>query len=72
METLDALSNVMQGLILAGLALRVIICAIKLQHEEEEQSRYKKRIRNCIIAAVITELVYVIKNLLVSYLGNGY
>ncbi len=72
METLDALSNAMQGLILAGLAMRIVYCCVKLQHEEEEQARYKKRIRNCVIAAVITELVYVIKNLLVSYLGSGY
>lgn len=72
METLDNLSHVMQVLILAGLALRVIVCMIKLTHEEEEQARYKKRIRNCIIAAIITQIIFIIKELLVSYLGSGY
>lgn len=72
METLNNLSRVLQGLILAGLALRVVICMIKLTHEEEEQARYKKRIRNCAIAAVISQLIFVIKDLLVGYLGSGY
>lgn len=72
METLNNLSRVLQGLILAGLALRVVICMIKLTHEEEEQARYKKRIRNCAIATVISQLIFVIKDLLVGYLGSGY
>lgn len=71
METLNNLSRVLQGLILAGLALRVVICMIKLTNEEE-QARYKKRIRNCAIAAVISQLIFVIKDLLVGYLGSGY
>lgn len=72
METLNYLSRVLQGLILAGLSLRVAFCMIKLSHEEEEQARYKKRIKNCIIAAVISQIIFVIKDLLVSYLGSGY
>lgn len=72
METLNNLSHVLQGLILAGLSLRVVFCMIKLSHEEEEQARYKKRIKNCIIAAVISQIIFVIKDLLISYLGNGY
>ena len=72
METLNNLSRVLQGLMLAGLAMRVVVCMIKLTHEEEEQARYKKRIRNCIIAAIITQIIFIIKDLLVGYLGSGY
>lgn len=72
METLNNLSRVLQGLIFAGLAMRVVFCMIKLTHEEEEQARYKKRIRNCAIAAVITQLIFLIKDLLIGYLGSGY
>lgn len=72
METLNNLSRVLQGLIFAGLAMRVVFCMIKLTHEEGEQARYKKRIRNCAIAAVITQLIFLIKDLLIGYLGSGY
>ena len=72
MDTLNALSICMQSLISAGLVMRVIFCLIKLTHEEDEASRYKKRIRNSVVMLIIAQLIFPIKELLVSYLGNGY
>lgn len=46
MDTINTLSVCMQGIISAGLIMRVIFCATRLMHEEDEAARYKKRIRN--------------------------
>lgn len=62
----------MQAIISAGLIMRVIFCAVRLTHEEEEAGRYKKRIRNSVIMLIITQLIFPIKELLISYFGNGY
>ena len=72
METLNTLSICMQGIISAGLIMRVIFCAVRLTHEEDEASRYKKRIKNSVIMLIITQLIFPIKELLVTYLGSGY
>lgn len=72
METLNTLSICMQGIISAGLIMRVIFCAVRLTHEEDEAGRYKKRIKNSAIMLIITQLIFPIKELLVTYLGSGY
>lgn len=72
METLNTLSICMQGIISAGLIMRVIFCAIRLTHEEDEASRYKKRIKKSVIMLIIAQLIFPIKELLISYLGSGY
>lgn len=72
MDTLNALSICMQSIISAGLIMRVIFCLIKLTHEEDEASRYKKRIRNSIVMLILAQLIFPIKELLVFYFGNGY
>lgn len=72
METLNTLSICMQGIISAGLIMRVIFCAVRLTHEEDEAGRYKKRIKNSVIMLIIAQLIFPIKELLVTYLGSGY
>lgn len=72
MDTLNTLSLCMQGIISAGLIMRIIFCATKLMHEEDEAVRYKKRIRNSVIMLIIAQLIFPFKEILISYLGNGY
>ncbi len=72
METLNTLSICMQGIISAGLIMRVIFCSVRLTHEEDEAGRYKKRIKNSVIMLIIAQLIFPIKELLVTYLGSGY
>lgn len=72
MDTINALSVCMQAIVSAGLIMRIIFCTIKLTHEEEEAGRYKKRIRNTLVMLVIAQLIFPIKELLVSYYGSGY
>lgn len=72
MDTINTLSICMQGIISAGLIMRVIFCATRLMHEEYEAARYKKRIRNSVVMLIIAQLIFPIKEILISYLGNGY
>ena len=68
MDTINALCACVQGILSAGIILRIIFCAIKLAHEEEEAGRYKKRIRNCAVILIIAQLIFPIKDLIVYYL----
>lgn len=72
MDTLNTLSLCIQGIISAGLIMRIIFCAIKLMHEEDEAARYKKRIKNSVVMLIIAQLIFPIKEILISYFGNGY
>lgn len=72
MYTINSLSVCMQAIISAGLVMRVIYCAVRLTHEEEEAGRYKKRIKNSLIILVIAQLIFPLKELLITYLGEGY
>lgn len=72
MDTINALSICMQGILSAGIVMRIIFCAVRLTHEEEEAGRYKKRIRNSVIILIITQLIFPLKELLINYLGKGY
>ena len=62
----------MHGIISAGLIMRIIFCATKLMHEEDEAARYKKRIKNSVVMLIIAQLIFPIKEILISYFGNGY
>lgn len=72
MDTINSLSVCMQAIISAGLVMRVLFCAVRLTHEEEEAGRYKKRIKNSLIILVIAQLIFPLKELLITYLGEGY
>lgn len=67
MQTIEEFSNLLINLIRAGLGFRIIYCCIRLMSAEEEQGTYKRRIRNSLIAVVINELVWVIKDLVIAY-----
>ena len=72
MDTINTLSICMQGILSAGIVMRIIFCAVKLTHEEDEAPRYKKRIRNSVIILIITQLIFPLKELIIYYLGKGY
>ncbi|MGN0679261.1 MAG: mercury transporter [Oscillospiraceae bacterium] len=72
MDTINTLSICMQSILSAGIVMRIIFCAVRLTHEEEESARYKKRIRNSIVILIITQLIFPLKELLIYYLGKGY
>lgn len=67
MQTIEEISKLLINVIRAGLGFRVIYCCIMLMAADEEQGTYKRRIKNSLIAVVINELVWVIKDLVISY-----
>lgn len=72
MDTINTLCACMQGILSAGIIMRIIFCAVRLTHEDDEASRYKKRIKNSVIMLIIAQLIFPLKELLVYYLGKGY
>lgn len=67
MTTINEISKLLINIIRAGLGFRVIYCCIRLMSAEDEQGMYKRRIKNSLIAVVINELVWVIKDLVIAY-----
>lgn len=67
MQTINDISTLLINIIRAGLGFRIIYCCIQLMMADEEQGMYKRRIKNSIIAVVVNELVWVIKDLVISY-----
>ena len=51
-QDLKAIVSVLSGVITAGLIARIIVCAIKMSHDENKEVQ-KKSIKHCIIALII-------------------
>jgi len=67
MTTINEISNLLIIVLRAGLGFRVVFCCIQLVYAEDEQGMYKRRLKNTLIALVINELVWVIKDLILTY-----
>ena len=68
MDTINRLIQVLRvGIIPTGVTLRVIYCFIKIMYSEDEVVVYKKRIVSIIIFGIISELVFVIKDIIMFY-----
>jgi hypothetical protein len=65
--SVDRICLLLQVLIRAGIVFRVVFCLVKLMLADEENSQYKKRIRNALVFAVIAELIFSVKNLIIGY-----
>lgn len=67
-QDMISIVSVLSGTIEIGLAMRIIICAIKMSHDEDKMP-HKQSIKHCIIAAAVTASIYGIYNILNSYFG---
>lgn len=67
-QDLKSIISVLTGAIETGLTMRIIICAIKMSHDEDKMP-HKQSIKHCIIAAAVTASIYGIYNILNSYFG---
>lgn len=67
MNTINEVSKYLIILLRIGLGFRVVYSCIMMMASEEEQGTYKRRIKNSLIAVVINELVWVIKDLVIAY-----
>lgn len=66
---IDQLSHILQGLISTGLGMRVVYLLIKLMHEDEEAARYHKRLKNTVVFAIIAQVPFVVRDIIISYLS---
>lgn len=66
---IDQLSYILQGLISTGLGMRVVYLLIKLMHEDEEAARYRKRLKNTVVFAIIAQVPFVVRDIIISYLS---
>ena len=66
---IDQLSHILQGLISTGLGMRVVYLFIKLMHEAEEAARYHKRLKNTVVFAIIAQVPFVVRDIIISYLS---
>lgn len=70
MITLDDISMMVISLIRLGAVFRFVYCMVRMQSEEEEQARYKKRAKNIIVFYVIAESIWQIKDIVLYYYGT--
>lgn len=55
-----------------GTTFRVVFCFIKMIYDEEAINAYKKKIINIIVFFIISELIFVISDLVKFYFGEFY
>lgn len=67
MATIDKLSLIIQGLLVAGTALRIIIILIKIAINPDEKQQMMPRIKNALIFMVCGIAVFQIKDLITGY-----
>lgn len=54
-------------LVRLGVVARFIFCMVKLIGADDEAARYKKRAKNAVLFWIITESVWIIKDLVFFY-----
>ena len=67
MQYVDDISNVVLILIRIGVVFRVSYCLLRLMTTEDEAAQFRKRFRNAVAFAVVAELVFVLKGLIIGY-----
>jgi len=64
---IDDISNALITLVRVGVIARFIFCMIKIAGTDEEISRYKKRAVNAVIFFIISECVWILKDVALYY-----
>ncbi|GHU90899.1 hypothetical protein FACS1894202_11470 [Clostridia bacterium] len=70
MSTLNELIAVLMNVIRISAAGSIVFAFIRIMATEDEQGKYKKRIRNTLVFYIITECVFQIKDLAIFYFGG--
>lgn len=73
METMEQIINLLRVIIIPlGVTFRVVFCFIKMIYDEDSANAYKKKIWNAVAFLIISELIFVIADLIKAYYGNYY
>lgn len=67
MAKIDQMSLIIQGLLVAGTALRIIIILIKISLNSDDKPQLIPKIRNALVFMVFGIIIFQIKDLIVRY-----
>lgn len=71
METLEQIIKLLRIVIIPlGATFRVVFCFVKMIYDEESANAYKKKIWNVIAFLIISELIFVIADIVKYYYGD--
>ena len=71
MDTLNEIINLLKVVVIPlGVIFRVVFCLTKMIYDEDAQGSYKRKIRNNIVFGIISELIFVILDLVKKYYGG--
>lgn len=67
MAKIDQMSLIIQGLLVAGTALRIIIILIKISLNSDDKPQLIPKIKNALVFVVFGIIIFQIKDLIVRY-----
>lgn len=67
MAKIDQMSLIIQGLLVAGTALRIIIILIKISLNSDDKPQLIPKIKNALVFMVFGIIIFQIKDLFVRY-----
>lgn len=67
MAKIDQMSLIIQGLLVAGTALRIIIILIKISLNSDDKPQLIPKIKNALVFMVFGIIIFQIKDLIVKY-----
>ena len=73
MQTLDEIISLLRvAIIPLGTICRVVFCFVKMIYDEDAMNSYKKKIWNLVGFLVISELIFVIVDIIKHYYGDYF
>lgn len=73
METVDEIIKLLRVVIIPlGTVFRVVFCFVKMIYDEDSVNSYKKKIWNAVAFLIISELIFVIADVIKVYYGDYY
>ena len=73
MQTLDEIISLLRIVIIPlGTICRVVFCFVKMIYDEDAMNRYKKKIWNSVGFLIISELVFVLVDIIKNYYGDYF
>ncbi len=67
MQMIDDVSKVVVWLIRAGAAFRLCYCLFRMISADDDSAMYKRRAKNTVIFYIITECVWITKDMVMKY-----
>jgi len=71
MQTLDEIITLLRIVIIPlGTVARVVFCFVKMIYDEDSMNSYKKKIWNTVAFLIISELIFVVVDIIEFYYGS--